>query len=116
LQAIASGLLGPTAFTQGIRSALLGLLLHFFIAYTVTVLYLLAARRLPLYRHPFLYGTLYGLTIYIVMNYLVLPASRIGSRPTPPLVPLLNGVAALIVCIGIPLALIARRFGLQPST
>jgi hypothetical protein len=50
------------------------------------------------------------------MNYIVLPASRIGPRPTPPLIPLINGVAALIACIGIPLALIARRYTLQPRT
>jgi hypothetical protein len=116
LQGIASGLLGKTSFTQGARSATLGLLLHFFIAYTVTVIYLLAALRLPLYRHPLLYGTLYGIGIYIVMNYVVLPASRITPRPTPPPVVLFNGVAALIVCIGLPLALIARHYALQPST
>jgi hypothetical protein len=111
LQSIASGLLGRAAFTQGLRSALLGLAAHFFIAFSAAAVYLLASRRLPLSRHPLLYGTLYGLALYCVMNYLVLPLTRVAPRPPfPPLVPFVNGVAALVVCIGIPLAFIARRY------
>jgi hypothetical protein len=110
LQGIASGILGRAAFTQGTRSAILGLLLHYFIATTVATIYICASRRLPLSRHPFLWGSLYGIVVYIVMNYAVVPLSKIGSRPTPPLIPLINGVAALIICIGIPTALIARHY------
>jgi hypothetical protein len=110
LQNIASGLLGRAAFTQGTRSAILGLLLHYFIATTVATIYILASRRLPLSRHPLLWGGLYGVCVYIVMNYVVVPLSKIGPRPAPPLIPLVNGVAALIFCIGIPTALIARRY------
>lgn len=110
LQGIASGLLGRRAFTQGTRSVILGLLLHYFIATTVATIYILASRKLPLSKHPFLWGSVYGVLVYIVMNYVVLPLSKIGLRPTPPLIPLLNGVAALIFFIGIPIALIARRY------
>jgi hypothetical protein len=110
LQGIAFGLIGRTSYTLGMRSAMLGLLLHFFIATTWAAIYLLASRRLPLSRHPWLSGTLYGILVYIIMNYIVLPLSHIGLRPLPPLVPLVNGVGALIVCIGLPLAFIARRY------
>jgi hypothetical protein len=110
LQGIASGILGRASFTQGTHSALLGLLLHYFIATTVATIYFIASRRLPLSRHPLLWGGLYGITVYVVMNYVVIPLSKIGPRPTPPLVPLINGVAALVFCIGIPVALIARRY------
>ncbi len=110
LQNIASGLLGRVAFTRGVPSAILGLLLHYFIATTVATIYILASRRLQLSRHPFLFGALYGIAVYVVMNTIVLPLSRIGPRHMPPLIPLINGVAALIVCIGIPVALIARRY------
>jgi uncharacterized membrane protein YagU involved in acid resistance len=116
LQNIASGVFGRAAFGMGHRSALLGLIFHFFIAFSAATVYLLASRKLPLARHPFLYGTLFGVALYIVMNYIVLPLSKIGLRPTPPLVPLINGVAALILCIGIPLALIARRYVAQQIT
>jgi hypothetical protein len=110
LQSIASGVLGRAAFTQGTRSAVLGVMLHYFIATTVAAIYIFASRRLPLSRHPFLWGSLYGGVVYIVMNYVVLPLSKIGLRPTPPLVPLINGVAAIVFCIGVPTALIARRY------
>ena len=110
LQGIASGVLGRAAFAMGHRSALLGLFCHYFIAFSATTVFLLASHKLPVARHPFLYGTLFGVALYLVMNYIVLPLSQIGLRPIPPLIPLINGVAALIVCIGIPLALIARRY------
>jgi hypothetical protein len=110
LQGIASGVLGRAAFGMGHRSALLGLFFHFFIAFSATTAFLFASRKLPLARRPLLYGALFGVALYIVMNYMVLPLSKIGLRPTPPLIPLINGVAALVFCIGIPLAFIARRY------
>jgi hypothetical protein len=110
LQGIASGIYGRPALAMGHRSALIGLICHFFIAFCATSVFLLAARKLPLARRPWLYGALFGVALYIVMNYIVLPLSKIGLRPMPPLVPLVNGVAALVFCIGIPLALIARRY------
>jgi hypothetical protein len=116
LQGIASGVLGRTAFDMSHRSALLGLFFHFFIAFSATTIFLLASRKLPLASRPFLYGALFGLALYVVMNYVVLPLSKIGLRPTPPLVPLINGVAALIFCIGIPLAFIARRYVAQQTS
>jgi hypothetical protein len=116
LQGIASGALGRAAFGMGYRSALLGLFFHYFIAFSATTVFLLASRKLPVVNRPFLYGTLFGLVLYVVMNYLVLPLSKIGLRPTPPLVPLINGVAALVFCIGIPLAFIARRYLAQQTS
>jgi hypothetical protein len=110
LQGIAGGIYGRAALGMGHRSALLGLICHFFIAFCATTVFLLAARKLPLARRPWLYGALFGVALYCVMNYIVLPLSKIGLRPTPPLVPLINGVAALVFCIGIPLAFIARRY------
>lgn len=110
LQGIAFVLIGSAAFTMGMRSAMLGLLLHFIIATTFAALYVFTSARLPLSRHPWLYGTLYGIAIYVVMNYIVLPLSHIRLHPLPPLFSLLNGIAALIVCVGIPIALIVRRY------
>src|SRR5688500_19816783 len=57
LQSIAAGLLGRAAFAGGWRTAALGLALHFFIAFIVVLVYMLAARRLPaLTRDPIAYG------------------------------------------------------------
>ncbi len=110
LQGIAYGLIGHASYTQGMRSALLGLLLHFFIATTAAAIYILVSQKLPLSNHPILFGSLYGVAVYLVMNYVVLPLSHVGLRPLPPLVPLINGVGALIFCVGIPIALISSRF------
>jgi hypothetical protein len=110
LQGIAFGLIGPKAFTGGMPSVLLGLLLHFLIATTVAAIYLLASRSLPLSCHQCLYGSLYGISVYIVMNYVVLPLSHLGLRPFPPLAPFINGVAALVLLVGLPIAFIARHY------
>lgn len=45
LQSIASGLLGRPAYAGGAGTALLGLLLHFFIAFTIVATYLIPLRR-----------------------------------------------------------------------
>jgi hypothetical protein len=116
LRSIASGVLGRPAYSMGGRSALLGLFFHFFIAFSAATVYLLASRKLPLARHPLLYGILYGLGLYCVMNYIVLPLTRVVPKPQFMLVPFINGVAALVVCIGIPLAFIAHRYVQQPIT
>ncbi len=86
LQSIASGVLGRPAYQGGMTTALLGLLLHFFIAFGVVATYLVATRLIPaLNRRPVIYGMLYGLAVYAVMNFVVVPLSNaaLGSGPTP---------------------------------
>jgi hypothetical protein len=109
-QSIASGILGRDAYKGGIHTALLGMALHYFIAFVVVTLYLLASRRLPLSRHPWLNGALYGIAVYFFMNNIVLPLSNVIPRPHYSLFPFINGLGASIFLIGIPTALIARRF------
>ncbi|PYQ49291.1 MAG: hypothetical protein DMF78_18700 [Acidobacteria bacterium] len=53
-------------------------------------------------------GILYGVAVYVFMNFVVLPLSAIGRRPT------INGTAAIVlvvhmVCVGLPIALVARH-------
>jgi hypothetical protein len=81
-QTVASGLLGPRAFEQGWRSATLGLALHFVISFTIATIYIFASLHLPfLLRHPLTAGALYGIAVYCVMNFIVLPLSRRAKRP-----------------------------------
>jgi hypothetical protein len=109
-QSIAAGLLGRDAFTGGIRTVLLGMALHLFIASVVVVVYWLASRRIPaLARKPFVYGPLYGLVVYAVMNFVVIPLSATGNgirMPAP--IALANGIFAHLFCVGIPTGLTAR--------
>jgi len=108
---VAYGLLGQAARDGGVEMALLGAALHFFICLSgAALLWLLVSRVKFIPRQWFVLGVLYGLAVLVTMNYIVLPLSHIGSRPTPPLPALLNGVIAPLLCVGIPIALITRAF------
>lgn len=102
LQGVAAGLLGRASFTRGASSALLGLAIHFFIAFVVVAIYHLASRRMSiLTRHPILCGAAYGLMVFAVMTYIVVPMSASGGGvPKNPVV-LANLLFAHIVCVGV---------------
>lgn len=109
LQSIASGLLGRAAYQGGVPTALLGLLLHFFIAFVVVLVYFLASRRLPaLTRHPVVCGLLYGLLVYAVMNLAVIPLSAAAVGGPPSGLSLVNGLLIHALGVGLPSALFAR--------
>jgi hypothetical protein len=113
LQAIASGLLGREAFAGGAWTAALGLGVHFFIAATAAAVYAIASLRLPvLVQRPFQCGAAFGLAVYAVMQYVVLPLS--AFRPGPVAAPgtidwgLVNLLLAHVFCVGVPIALSTR--------
>jgi hypothetical protein len=108
LQSIASGWLGKGAFTGGTPVAILGIATHYFIAFGIVATFLGASRLVPaLARHPFVTGPLYGLAVYAVMNYVVIPLSAAASRPPAPPV-LVNGLLIHMLGVGLPSALVAR--------
>lgn len=108
MQSIASGLLGRAAYQGGIATAALGMFLHFGIALAVVATYYVASRRLPtLIRRPLVFGPLYGLLVYGVMNFLVLPLSAAVTGPrTFPVV--VNGLLIHALGVGLPSAVLAR--------
>jgi hypothetical protein len=70
--------------------------------------YYLVARRWPLLtRRPGLFGAAYGLLLYFIMNYVVVPLSAAGSGSKDPLWVSLS-IAVHMLFIGIPCALFAR--------
>ncbi|TWI02664.1 hypothetical protein IP90_01761 [Luteimonas cucumeris] len=80
LQSIAAGLLGRPSYEGGIATAWLGAGLHYFIATMMVLACYLVARRFPgLLRRPLVFGPLYGLLLYGVMNFIVLPLSAAGT-------------------------------------
>jgi len=110
LQSIASGLLGrTTAYGGGGATAALGLALHFFIATSAAAVYYAASRRLDvLVTHAVPSGLLYGVAVWLFMNFVVIPLSAIGRWPT------INALSAVIVvvhmvCVGLPIALVVRH-------
>jgi len=108
LQSVARGLLGKSAFEGGMQTALLGLGLHYFIAFVVVCVYYFASHRIAALREsPVIMGAIYGLLVYLFMNVVVVPLSAAGP-PRFTLTGVLNGLFAHVFCVGIPTALIAR--------
>lgn len=82
-QTIAVGVLGKASYESGPAAAWLGAGLHLFMATMFVVVYTLAGRRAPgLLRKPFVFGPLYGVLLYLVMNFVVMPLSRVDAHPT----------------------------------
>jgi hypothetical protein len=108
LQGVAAGLLGPSSFQGGIGTALLGLALHFFIALTAATVFYLASTRIALLtRQPVVAGLLYGIGVYAVMNFVVLPLSAVKPRYTASGMTI--GVLVIMFMVGLPIALIVAR-------
>ena len=109
LQSIAAGLLGREAFNGGWGTAALGLALHFFIAFMIVLVFLAASRRMPaLTRQAVLVGLIYGIAVYLVMTFVVVPASAAGGRGLPPWPVALNGVLIHMFGVGLPASLAGR--------
>ena len=107
-QSVAAGLYGRAAFTGGTRTVVIGALLHYFIALCIVVVYWLASRRYDvLIRRPILCGSIYGVLVYLVMNYVVIPLSATQRSAF-----LLSWVASSVLVhaflVGVPAALFAK--------
>src|SRR5262249_12869792 len=110
-QSIASGLLGMASYQKGWISASLGIALHFFIAFSAATIYYLASRRLPiLLRAVGICGPLYGAAIFFFMRRIVLPLSAAPHFKSDPLANWTD-FAVHVFLIGLPIAVLARRFG-----
>lgn len=109
LQSISSGLLGKRAYEGGLPTAALGLFLHFVVAFGAATVYYLASRKLPfLVRHAVVCGLLYGMAVYLFMNFLVIPLSAFPRKLSYPLGVLIPGIAWHMVLVGLPIALAIR--------
>jgi hypothetical protein len=109
LQGIASGLLGQRSFEGGMATAGLGLAIHFLIAFTAAAVFYAASRKLSsLTQHALVSGLLYGIAVYIFMYWIVVPLAFPTARHS-----VSRDVTAVIihiVLIGLPIALVVRRF------
>jgi hypothetical protein len=108
---IAGGLVGrATARAGGAGIACVGVLCHFFIAFSIVTVYYVASRRLRvLAQHPFIFGPLYGIAAYFVMNKVVIPLSALGAGAAPPWPVFVNGLLIHAFGVGLPSALVAWR-------
>jgi hypothetical protein len=109
LQGVAAGLVGGSAMKGGLATAGLGLAIHFFIAFVVTTVFYVASRKLVfLTRHPIISGFLYGVVVYGFMYWIVMPLAYPVVHPS--LSRDLTAVCVHMFLIGLPIALIVRRF------
>jgi len=108
LQGIAAGLLGRRAFVGGSATALLGLLCHFVIAFSAAGVYIVVSRKLSfLLKRAVVSGVFYGVAVYFFMNRVVVPLSAAIKRPFS-LKLMIIGVIIHIICVGLPISLIAK--------
>ena len=109
LRFIASGLLGDQAFNGGLLIAILGLLIHFFIAFSWTLIFFFAYPKLKIKnKHKILTGLIYGIIIWLIMNLIVLPVSNTPAFKQS-FSQILLGVSFIMFLIGLPISLIFHK-------
>jgi hypothetical protein len=111
-QSVAAGLLGrEAAVAGGVPTGLLGFALHFGMALIMAAIYYAAAVRIPLLvKRAVWCGPLYGLGLYLTMNYVVLPLSAIGrSGGSGPLYLVIPEILVHMFLVGLTIALFTRR-------
>jgi hypothetical protein len=116
LRVIASGVLGPDAFTLGAWVLPLGAALHFFIALCAAFVFYLASRYFSvLRRRPLICGAAFGVAVYLFMHAVVVPLSRAQHR-VPPLSAVIGELFSHIFLFGIVIALgVARATAAGPT-
>jgi len=108
---VAAGLLGLQATHGGAGTWLLGVGLHFFIAFTAAAVYYGASRKLRfLTEYPLVCGLYFGATVKLVMHLIVLPLSALHQTAPFPLHALLTGLLQKMVVVGLPISFSVRRF------
>jgi hypothetical protein len=108
---IASGVYGPAAMSGGTPMVFAGIAFHMVIAMGWTVVFFFAARQFEgLRRHAVAAAVGYGIFVWIMMNKVVLPLSRVQMGPGATWTSIIVGALVLVVCIGFPVSLGARRY------
>jgi len=108
LQGVAAGWLGPKSFEGGMATAALGLAFHFLIAFTAATIFYVASRQFTfMINRPVVSGVLYGIAVYLVMYWVVMPLSNFHGAKT-----VTSSIVAIIthiVCVGLPISLVNHR-------
>lgn len=109
LQYIASGIFGPSVINGSFSYVIVGLLLHFAIAFAFTYAYFLAFPFIKSFaKSTYVNGFLYGILIWVFMNYLILPISNIPHSPKD-----FVSVLELIwhsTLVGLPIVLVVEKY------
>ena len=111
-QFIASGWFGKAAFTGGAAMVICGIVFHYLIASFWSILFFhLYPGFKRIVMNKYVVAVVFGLIIWLVMNLAVLPLTNIPKHPGPiNILNLAEGIAALILCLGVPIAMTADRY------
>jgi len=110
LQFIGSGVFGESAFKGGKRTATVGFLFRFFIAFTAAGVYYAASRSLTiLVSHAFVCGILYSTLIHLSMSIIVIPLSAAPKRKFSVSF-FLSQLAVHMFVVGLSISLVVRHF------
>jgi hypothetical protein len=99
-QSVAAGLYGAASSSLGVKTAVIGLILHYFIATTWTVMYYTASRKISfLIKQPIISGLLYGVIVFVheLCGDSIVSGSQTTDSGTFP--GRLIGLSIIIVCI-----------------
>jgi hypothetical protein len=109
---IASGWFGKEAFAGGTSMMLWGILFHYLIASVWSVLlFFLYPSFSGFLKSKYLTGIVFGVIIWLIMNRLILPLTHVPKHTSPPTAhAIFNGILALILCVGLPIALVANKY------
>lgn len=107
LQSVATGWYGKHSFELGMQSVVVGALSQAAICMIIATIWVYFSG--PLLRRPWLGGTLLGLAVYLVMNYVVVPLSKAGAGKGVHM-PQLNQTFVLTLLANILLGLIIAHF------
>ena len=109
-QSIAVGVLGKASYEGGVATALLGAGLHVAMAIAfVAICIALGFRFRLLVEKPVASGLLYGIGLYVVMNFVVMPLSRVDASPSFRHLDTMAMSVAAHLLFGVVCTLFARR-------
>lgn len=109
-QYVASGAIGPVSYTRGMTSLSLGILFHFMVAFGAATVFYFFSRSFPvLLQKAVIAGITYGVVVYFFMGRVIVPLSSARRLPFS-FQQMSIGLAIHIVCVGLPIALVAQKF------
>lgn len=102
---IAGGLIGPAARHPSAAHYILGLAIHYLIAFSAAAAYCLASKKLPFLReHFFVCGLVFGIVFFLFMNLVILPLSAYHAMGPYTYRGLVQGLLAHMFLIGLPIS------------
>lgn len=102
---IAGGIVGKAELHISVGLYILGLVIHYLIAFSAAAAYCLASRKLPFLRDHFLVcGVFHGLGFFLFMQLVVLPLSAYHAMGPYTYHGLVQGLLAHVFLIGLPIS------------